>query len=396
MPTALPPSSTHFEIRPLPAALRKETNIGAEMLLRGDQLFIDPDLITDDDRELLRTALYEHSVLVVRKQKGIEPSVLPRLARVWDDHAKSTHSGGAQMVKDKDNILSKNGGDRIPRAPQVSVLGSGHFKDYEGLPEVRLRHLNQREFHADPLTEDQVQSGQTRFYRWHLDAPLYERLPGRVTLIHGVKVPTGQTQRIELESGENLHVAPGASAFVSGAKAFSLLSSAEQEFALNTTIQYAPRAYEWIRDCKATSDGLTIARVGDERALDDLPEWSWDKVQSHPMVWKNPGSPDKPLLEILGCCVYALRTKDPQTGQVTEISDLARVREIVHGMQKKVLRRPEYIYAHAWEEGDLVVFHNKGVWHSITGNLDGVERILWQCTMESGVEPEPALEGSKV
>lgn len=107
------------------------------------------------------------------------------------------------------------------------------------------------------------------------------------------------------------------------------------------------------------------------------------------MVWKNPRHLDRPLLEILGCCVYALRTKNLKTGEVEEINDLAKVREIVHSLLKKSMS-PEYIYAHAWEEGDLVVFHNKGVWHSITGNLDGVDRLLWQCTMESGVAPEPA------
>lgn len=70
---------------------------------------------------------------------------------------------------------------------------------------------------------------------------------------------------------------------VSGARAFQLLSKEEQEFALNTDIQYAPRPYEWMRDCKATSDGLSIAKVGDERAFDDLPPWTWDQVQSHPV-----------------------------------------------------------------------------------------------------------------
>ena len=107
------------------------------------------------------------------------------------------------------------------------------------------------------------------------------------------------------------------------------------------------------------------------------------------MVWKNPGDQNKPLLQILGCCVYALRTRNPSSGDVAEINDIAEVRRIVHSFQKKAMS-PEYIYAHTWEEGDLVIFHNKGVWHSITGNLDGVERLLWQCTMESSSAPEAA------
>lgn len=70
---------------------------------------------------------------------------------------------------------------------------------------------------------------------------------------------------------------------MSGALAFQLLSDEEKEFALNTTVQYAPRAFEWMLDCKATDDGLTIAKKGGEKSFDELPEWSWDKVQSFPV-----------------------------------------------------------------------------------------------------------------
>lgn len=69
----------------------------------------------------------------------------------------------------------------------------------------------------------------------------------------------------------------------SGHRAFQLLSPEEQEFALNTTVHYAPRAYEWIRDCKATADGLTIANVGAEKDLDELSDFLWDQVQSFPV-----------------------------------------------------------------------------------------------------------------
>lgn len=69
----------------------------------------------------------------------------------------------------------------------------------------------------------------------------------------------------------------------SGHRAFELLDPQEQEFALNTTVYYAPRAYEWMRDCKATDDGLTIASVGLEKSLDQLSDFSWDQVQSFPV-----------------------------------------------------------------------------------------------------------------
>ena len=197
---------------------------------------------------------------------------------------------------------------------------------------------------------------------------------------------------------------------VSGAKAFELLSPEEQEFALSTVVQYAPWPYQWIGECKATSDGLAIASVGAERDLNDLTPWRAEQVQRHPvslsilifvqprrkaflihvqMAWRNPGRPNLPHLQIMGPCVHALHTTDRATGQITSITDLATVRSICHGLQRKVLSA-EYIYAHAWREGDLVLFHNQGVWHSITGQLDGQKRLMWQCTMASGAAPEGA------
>lgn len=116
------------------------------------------------------------------------------------------------------------------------------------------------------------------------------------------------------------------------------------------------------------------------------------------MVWRNPLRPDRPQLQILGMCAKSLITIDPATKARTVISDLAQVRRICHSFQKKAMA-PSYIYAHTWREGDLVVFHNQGVWHSITGQLGDVtgekdcpenqKRLMWQCAMASGVPPEP-------
>lgn len=75
------------------------------------------------------------------------------------------------------------------------------------------------------------------------------------------------------------------SSVFSGARNFELLSAKEQEFAVNTTVQYAPRAYEWMRNCKASPDGLTIEKVGRETPLDQLPPYEWDKVQSFPVCY---------------------------------------------------------------------------------------------------------------
>ena len=168
-------------------------------------------------------------------------------------------------------------------------------------------------------------------------------------------------------------------------------------------MQYAPRAYEWIKDCKATADGLSIACVGREKAESDLPPFDKEKVHSFPvsrfhrltpsrhcmlnetsqMVWRNLET-GEPSLQIAGCCVQALHTRNPATGEVATTSDLAEVRRMCRELQRHAYS-PSTVYAHRWREGDLVVFHNRGVMHSITGQLaqHPQRRLLWQCNMAS-------------
>jgi xanthine dioxygenase len=69
----------------------------------------------------------------------------------------------------------------------------------------------------------------------------------------------------------------------SGARAFELLTEDEKEFAMNTTVTYAPQAYEYIRNCKSSSDALTIPSIGRETPLDKLSEWTWDEVAEYPV-----------------------------------------------------------------------------------------------------------------
>lgn len=112
------------------------------------------------------------------------------------------------------------------------------------------------------------------------------------------------------------------------------------------------------------------------------------------MVWRNPLNPDRPFFQVHGCCVYKLTTRNPATGEITVMDDVEEVREVVYKMQSKIYAA-ENIYAHHWQEGDVVIFHNRGVMHSITGQLakykeqEDKRRLLWQCTMTSTTPPKP-------
>ncbi|KAH9906293.1 alpha-ketoglutarate dependent xanthine dioxygenase [Xylariomycetidae sp. FL2044] len=389
----MPHLSEPLRVCPVPDSERKSSLLGAEVVLPSGMQHLDPDALNDADAQALREGLFRHGVVVVRNQQGLDPAVMPRIGKFFDATARDIHSGGDKMVTDAKNILSLNRGARVPRAPQVTIIGKGKFAGHEGIPELDLKHVDHTEFHESPHSASEVADGMTRPYRWHMDAPLYERLPGFVTSLHSLRIPALPDQKIVFPRGQAMPVAAGATVFYSGARAFQLLSEEEKRFALHTKVQYAPRAYEYIRDCKATDDALTIAKVGREKNLDELPDWSWDQVHSYPMVWKNHGS-GEPHLQVLGCCVYELHTTDPTTGEVTVMRDLASVRETVHRLTSKIYS-PENIYAHRWREGDLVIFHNRGVLHSITGNLsaasegedDPERRLLWQCSMASGTGP---------
>ncbi|KAL5119250.1 hypothetical protein ACEQ8H_002737 [Pleosporales sp. CAS-2024a] len=363
-----------LQIRLLPAELRKSTWLGAQVILPESMTLFDPKALSESEKQTLRQGLFDNGVLVIRNQTGMEPQVLYDIADLMDPDHLPYHSGGQKQITDANNSLSQNNCTRIPRAPQVTVIGCGHVQEYEGIDQLDLKHLDQSSFHEQPL--------------WHMDAALYESLPGVVTSLHAIEVPEVPDQQLQFPEGKTMTVAAGATLFFSGARNFQVLGPEEQAFALNTTVHYAPRAYEMIRNCKATSDGLSIASVGRETPIGELPAFAPEKVHSFPMMWRNPSN-GQAHLQIAGCCVYALTTVDPRTGNKTVVSDLAEVRRICHRLQKKAYR-PENVYAHRWEKGDLVMFHNRGVMHTISGQLAQYQerRLLWQCNMASSSPPE--------
>jgi alpha-ketoglutarate-dependent taurine dioxygenase len=201
-----------LRIQPLDAELRKDTGLGAEVLLPSSTRLLDLQALSKTDKETLRKALFTHGVLVIRNQLGLDPTVLVELAKLFDPAPLDHHSGGAKQVTDPNNILSLNNCSRIPKAPQVTVIGKGRIEDHQGLSEINLQHLDHTSFHEKPLSPDAVQEGFTRPYRWHMDAPLYENLPGVATVLHAIQVPSLPDQRLAFDDGEELDIPAGATA----------------------------------------------------------------------------------------------------------------------------------------------------------------------------------------
>lgn len=132
----------------------------------------------------------------------------------------------------------------IPDQPQVMVKGNGFVESFLGLENVTLWHPKHRRFHRDHIPEDKDEF-LTRFFRWHIDAALYDLNPPKVTTLMAVQVPKGPRQTIVYDdgSGDTLDASLAPTAFVSGQNMFDMLSPEDQEFVRTSKVEYAPHPY---------------------------------------------------------------------------------------------------------------------------------------------------------
>lgn len=343
--------------------------------------------LSDADFQAIREALYTYSVVCIKSTTTLPPKVQAELTRRFDPAAQSY--GHGKTIDAKRSILHPDL-KTIPHQPEVQVIGNGFIKEYEGLHNIQLKHPHHRTFHRTRISdEDDLEF--TRFYRWHIDAALYGELhPPMVTSLLCVSIPEKRTQTLRYDdgTGDKLQVPLGTTAFASGYKMFDLLSAEQKDFVLNSKIEYAPHPYVWISSAKSRSDGLGMESEGLEVSLDQLPQVAEDKVQILPMVWQNPVTKEF-ALQIHPSVVRKIHLKD---GMV--IDDLENVRNIVHDLQRPGIA-PELVYAHDWTEGDLVLFNNHGVLHSVVGAFAENEvRLFRQCNLAASkppVGPEPRL-----
>lgn len=367
-------SSSALQIRPLEPSAGSRVDFGAEVAP------CDLASLSAKDFAALERAVLTHHVVVVRGQAELSPRIQFELTQRFDP-TTVTYGHGHQKDLLRKSVLVQDL-ISIPDVPQVQLLGNGAVYDHEGLPEAQLRHPSQRSFHQVPLTAAQVSEEKTRFYRWHIDAALYKRHPPKVTTLLALQVPEDRSQTVEYDdgTGDELHVSLGTTAFVSGYQAFRDLSPAQQSWALRTSVRYAPHPYIWIKNARAHSTGLGLVSEGRELSREELPAFSEDEIATLPLVWVNPVTRE-PALQAHPCCVDALITD----GIVLE--DLDACRETLYELMRPAIA-PANVYAHPWQAGDLVIFNNRGVWHSVVGELrDSDVRVYHQCNLASSEPP---------
>jgi hypothetical protein len=168
----------------------------------------------------------------------------------------------------------------------VQLIGNGTVYNHEGMETTVLKHPSHTTFHKNPVSSADDAAGITRFYRWHMDAALYDLSPPNVTTLYGIRVPQGPKQicRYDDGTGDTLPVPLGTTAFVSGKTMFDILPRELQSVAVRARVRYAPHPFEWMKPAAAHSTGLTIESEGKEVPLNELPPWTEDKIQVLPVV----------------------------------------------------------------------------------------------------------------
>ena len=340
--------------------------------------------ISPSDFDSIRRALYTHSLIVIKGQNDLSPAGQYSLTRLFDPSV--TTYGHGKTLDAKKSVLHPDL-KTIPHQPQVQVIGNGPVESYEGLTNIRLNHPHHKTFHKTHVPESEDRDF-TRFYRWHIDAALYALNPPRATTLLAVRVPKSppQTLRYDDGSGDELSVMRGSTVFSSSETTYDLLSEEDKRFARSTRVQYHAHPYIWMSGAKSRPDGLGMESEGLELPDSELPPIEQDKILVLPMCWKNPVT-NRLALQIHPAAVEKLYLAD---GSV--VDDLREVRAIVHRLQRPGIA-PERLHAVEWEEGDLAVFNNHAVLHSVTGSFDKDEvRIFRQCNL-AGSEPPVGPEG---
>jgi hypothetical protein len=210
-----------------------------------------------------------------------------RILQAFDPTCESYGHGTTPPSKNKASILHPDL-KTLPAVPQVQLIGNGTVYDHApGLPVAVLKHPSHTTFHKTRISpEDEAAHGATRFYRWHIDAALYDLSPPRVTTLSALRVPAGPPQlcRYDDGSGDVLPVPLGTTAFVSGKTMFDILSPAHKSLAVRAKVKYAPHPYVWMATARALPTGLGIESEGRETPLTDLPPWQESKIKTFPVV----------------------------------------------------------------------------------------------------------------
>ncbi|KAK5127339.1 hypothetical protein LTR85_006678 [Meristemomyces frigidus] len=358
-PAALLPEPT-FQVDLIEKSPKEQYNFGA--IITG----LDLNNISDADIKHLKDAIWTHKVVVVKGQKDLDPKKHWELVTRFDPAAPQVHShGNIKDFQKKGGMLSKSREVvGIPGAENVRLIGKGYQgEDSYGIKNLTVRGLS-HDFHAKNLPQEDFEAGNTRFQRWHIDAPLYDREPAWFTTLRCVKQPKGPDVTINWDdgSGYSLKSRPGRTAFMSNSQLYSMLSEEEQRMADHSWVEYWPHPYMTIENCKGNANGLGLENQGKEHKPEEIGDYDESKIKKYPLVWVNPVTGEKAFM-VHGICARKLYLRSTPDAEPTVVDDVVAIRKYLADIQLRILK-PQYICMAPVGEGDVAMWDNYGVFHS--------------------------------
>ncbi|KAM0322273.1 hypothetical protein ACHAQA_009562 [Verticillium albo-atrum] len=374
-----------FTIEPMAKTAGEKHNFGATI---SD---LDLNTISDSDVKALSDAIWTHKVVIVKGQQDLPPIKQWELVTRFDPAAPLVHShGDLKTFVDKGGVLSRSRQVfAIPGAENVRVIGKGYQgAEHYGIKDQTITKPLSHDFHDLPLSEEDFKAGHTRFQRWHVDAPLYDRDPAWFTTLRCVKKPTGPNVRIHWDDGSAMSMPsePGLTAFFSNTQTYDLMTEEEKRVADHSWVEYAPHPYAWMGDCKGQAHGLGLVDQGREKSIAQLGDYDETKVKRYPMVWLNPVTAERAFM-VHGICVRRMFLRDGPDAEPRVVEDLGEIRRWLKVIQERVLQ-PEYILLPSVEEGGIVMWANHQMFHTAVDYHESLgPRTMHQANIGASLGP---------
>ncbi|GAA5880518.1 hypothetical protein JCM3774_000635 [Rhodotorula dairenensis] len=402
MTIPLPPAA-HLSVRPVPYA----NSVGKRMRHAQFGVIVsgvrDINDVSPEEFQVIEKLLYTHGV-VVFEDVDLTPAGQWALTGAFDP-AAIEYGHGPVGARDNRSVLHKD--LRNLSGTPVQLIGNGIVTDQHILQGIQspcqLRHPSHQSFHKTTISDEDSEKGFTRFYRWHMDAALYQRDPPKVTTLYGLAMPTSRRNVVRYDdgTGDELEVPLGGTAFVSGKVMFELLPPEYKSLAVRMRVKYLPHPYIAIGTAKSRPTGLGMESDDLEVPLEDLPPWEEKHVKTFPVCWKNPVTGHLHLqvhpsgiheLLVDPLPSTAVRTEATLYPDGARITDLKEARDLLYKLQRPGIA-PEHVYVVDWKPRQLALFHNRGCLHSITGAFSPDEvRAFWQCNLASTDTPAGPTE----
>ncbi|KAF9775611.1 hypothetical protein IL306_006272 [Fusarium sp. DS 682] len=352
---------------------------------------LDLGSLSDANVKALSDAIWTHKVVIVKGQKDLHPTKQWELVTRFDPNAQQVHShGDMKTFNKKGGILSTSREVvGIPGAENVRLIGKGfQGEDHYGIKNMTITRGLSNDFHADKLLDQEFQAGYSRFQRWHMDAPLYDKDPAWFTTLRCLKRPTKPEMEIRWDdgTGQSIKCEPGLTAFFSNVQTYQLMTDQERKLADHSWVEYAPLPYMWISKCSGNPNGLGLASEGKETPIKELGEFDHDKVKRYPMVWVNPVTQER-AFQVHGICARKLYLRSSPTEEPRIMDNVDEIRAFLKPIQERVLK-PEYIQIPVMDEGDIIMWANYMVFHTaIDYPIQFGPRTMHQANIGASIGP---------